>query len=232
MTWYGLGGSVLRAGTVLTIDEALDWMITRSDNGAAMALVRTVGGAHAVNARFRALGMWQSAFDDPLWTSPTDQLTLFTALAEGRAVSPEASEASLQVLARQQVADRIPRGLPANEAWIVAHKTGDDVDVLADSGIVATPSSAYVLSIIANRLSDTSARALFAAISAVVFATFVTDRTSSESGSSVYELLADAVGRGQLGDLPYERVSSRLEAFPRTDDRRALSGVLVSCGGS
>jgi len=196
------GGSVLDSGTVLSIDEALDWMITRSDNGAAIALVRTVGGGHAVNARFRALGMWQSAFDDPLWTSPADQLTLFTALAEGRAVSPEASAAALQVLARQQITDRIPRGLPGDEDWIVAHKTGDDVDVIADSGIVATPSSTYVLSLIANRLSGDQTRALFASISTIVYAAFATDSINSELESDVYRFLANGVSRGQPSGSP------------------------------
>jgi beta-lactamase class A len=220
------GGSVLSAGTVLSINEALDWMITRSDNGAAIALVRTVGGGHVVNARFRALGMWQSAFDDPLWTSPADQLTLFTALAEGRAVSSEASAAALQVLARQQITDRIPRGLPVDRAWTVAHKTGDDVDVIADSGIVATPSSTYVLSLIANRLSGNQTRALFASISALVYAAFATDSINSEFESNVYRFLANGVSLGQPTDLPDHGIPPTPTASARLSTKLSLA---VSC---
>ena len=80
-------------------------MITRSDNGSAMALVRSVGGPNVINARFRTLGMLQSVYDDTPRTSPADQLTLFTALAAGEAVSPEASAAALRLLASRSATD-------------------------------------------------------------------------------------------------------------------------------
>ncbi|MEA2660750.1 MAG: beta-lactamase class, partial [Chloroflexota bacterium] len=49
-------GSNEYPGTVLTIDEALEEMITYSDNGAALALVRVYGAA-ATNAALEAAGV-------------------------------------------------------------------------------------------------------------------------------------------------------------------------------
>jgi beta-lactamase class A len=190
------GGSAFAAGTFLYIEDALESMITRSDNGAAMALVRSVGGGNAVNARFRALGMLQSVYDDTPQTSPADQLTLFTALAAGEAVSPEASAAALRLLARQQVRDRIPQGLPANGDWFIAHKTGDFDDVIADSGIVVLPRSAYVLSLIVNAPTSSQTRALFGSISAAVYEVFARETSYAEFPSDLYLLFAEAA----LGD--------------------------------
>jgi beta-lactamase class A len=186
------GGSAFAAGTFLSIEDALESMITRSDNGSAMALVRSVGGGNVVNARFRSLGMPQTVYDDTPRTSPADQLTLFTALAAGEAVSPEASAAALRLLARQQVRDRIPQGLPANGDWFIAHKTGDYYDVIADSGIVVTPRSAYVLSLIANDPTSTRTRALFGSISAAVYEVFASETSYAEFPSDLYLLFAEA----------------------------------------
>jgi len=183
------GGSAFYPGNVLSVDDALDWMVTRSDNGASLALVRDLGGSATINARFQALGMWQSVFGGDAYTSPADQLRLFTELANGQAGSPEVSAEALALLAQQQVNDRIPQGLPPEDSWIVAHKTGDTDDVLADSGIVATPTSAYVITLFADHMQVyADARSDFATFSAAVYNAFLISTPAPTGGALYYHL--------------------------------------------
>src|SRR5918912_216253 len=67
------GCSSLSSGTVLSLREALDWTITRSDNGAALALVHRLGGQNALNATFSWLDMPRTSFGDEAQTTAADQ---------------------------------------------------------------------------------------------------------------------------------------------------------------
>jgi beta-lactamase class A len=166
------GGSAYYAGTSLSLDDALDSMITRSDNGVALALVGRLG-LNAVNDEFRALGMPNTRLEDDAWTTPRDQLTFFRALARGEVVSATASRSMLELLARQQINDRIPKGLPSDAPWRVAHKTGNWESALGDSGIIDTPHGAFALSILADDVvSAQDADATFARIAALTYAAF------------------------------------------------------------
>ncbi len=143
------GGSAYPAGESLSLADALDAMITRSDNGVALALIRRLG-LNAVNGEFQTLSMPHTRLIDDAWTTPRDQLSFFRQLARGEVVSASASRSMLDLLARQQINDRIPAGLPADGLWKVAHKTGNWTGSLADSGVVDTPSGAFVLSILSD----------------------------------------------------------------------------------
>jgi beta-lactamase class A len=143
------GGSAYAAGESLSLSDALDAMITRSDNGVALALIRRLG-LNAVNGEFQSLSMSNTRLVDDAWTTPRDQLAFFRQLARGEVVSAAASRSMLDLLARQQINDRIPAGLPSDGLWKVAHKTGNWTGSLADSGVVDTPSGAFVLSILSE----------------------------------------------------------------------------------
>ncbi len=143
------GGSAYAAGESLSLSDALDAMITRSDNGVALALIRRLG-LNAVNGEFQSLSMPNTRLVDDAWTTPRDQLSFFRQLARGEVVSTGASRSMLDLLARQQINDRIPAGLPSDGLWKVAHKTGNWTGSLADSGVVDTPSGAFVLSILSD----------------------------------------------------------------------------------
>jgi beta-lactamase class A len=143
------GGSAYAAGESLSLSDALDAMITRSDNGVALALIRRLG-LNAVNGEFQTLSMPHTRLIDDAWTTPRDQLSFFRQLARGEVVSASASRNMLDLLARQQINDRIPAGLPADGLWKVAHKTGNWTGSLADSGVIDTPSGAFVLSILSD----------------------------------------------------------------------------------
>src|SRR5919204_79922 len=119
-------GSYELVGTALSLDDALEQMITISDNGAAHALERIVG-ARQINDTLAALHIQpfrlaEDADEDNV-ASPRAIATLFTLLAQRRLISQAASDRMLKRLERQKINDRLPAALPAGT--VVAHKTGN-----------------------------------------------------------------------------------------------------------
>lgn len=130
-------GSFEPSGTVLTIDDALERMITVSDNGAALALVRTLG-PEQINATLAASKVdafrLAERYDEDNAASPRGVAAFFMLLAQRKLVSSAASARMLSRLERQQINDRLPAQLP--EGTRVAHKTGNLAGVVHDAGIV------------------------------------------------------------------------------------------------
>ena len=139
-------GSYEVAGTLLTVDEALEAMITISDNGTALAFWNTLGPAN-INATLQRLGL--AAFhiasdgNDDHTASARVIGQYFALLAQKKLVSPAASERMLARLERQQINDRLPSQLPSGT--VVAHKTGNLGFVTHDAGIIYTPSGPRVV---------------------------------------------------------------------------------------
>src|SRR3989442_801282 len=130
-------GAFEPAGTTMTLDEALERMITVSDNGAALALER-IFGPHQINLTLTSLGIQpftlaENDADDNV-ASPRAVANYFLLLAQHRLVSRAASDRMVQRLERQQVNDRLPAQLPAGT--LVAHKTGNLGFVPHDAGII------------------------------------------------------------------------------------------------
>src|SRR5919201_3988272 len=130
-------GSYELVGTTLSLDDALEQMITISDNGAAHALERIVG-ARQINDTLAALHIQpfrlaEDADEDNV-ASPRAIATLFTLLAQRRLISQAASDRMLKRLERQKINDRLPAALPAGT--VVAHKTGNIGFATHDAGII------------------------------------------------------------------------------------------------
>jgi beta-lactamase class A len=139
---YDLGTIDRPAGSPIELREALERMITISDNSSAILLTDRVGALN-INQDIQGLGMSHTRLRiDDLTTSPGDMLTFFEMLARGRGSSPEASAEMVHMLARQRVNDRIPRLLPRSA--VVAHKTGNLPGVVNDAGIVYAPGASFV----------------------------------------------------------------------------------------
>src|SRR4029077_12221468 len=104
-------GSFEDAGTQLTLDEALEAMITISDNGSALALWRILGGAN-IDATLEKAGIsdFHVALDDTEdnWATPRAIGTYFTLLARRQLISAAASDRMLARLERQEINDRLP----------------------------------------------------------------------------------------------------------------------------
>jgi beta-lactamase class A len=154
---YDLGTLDRPAGSTIGLDEALERMITFSDNSSAILLTDRVG-AFAVNQDLIRWGLPHTRLLlDDLSTSPADMLRFLEMVALGEAVSPRASREMVQLLAQQRVNDRIPSLLP--RGTVVAHKTGNLPGVVNDVGIVYAPSGPFVIAVLVDGTTDDAAAA-------------------------------------------------------------------------
>jgi beta-lactamase class A len=165
-----LDGSFEDAGTQLTLDEALEAMITISDNGSALALWRILGGAN-IDATLEKAGVknFHVAFDDTEdnWATPHAIGTYFTLLAKRQLISPAASDRMLARLERQQINDRLPAQLPPGV--VVAHKTGNLSGLAHDAGIIYTKSGPRVVVVMTWDAFDEDAANFISSIGSLVY---------------------------------------------------------------
>jgi beta-lactamase class A len=158
---YDLGTLDRPAGSKIRLADALERMITISDNSSAILLTDRVG-AFAINQDMRSIGLKHTRLiEDDLVTSPGDMLTFLEMLARGQGVSPRASAEMVQLMARQRVNDRIPRNLP--DSAIVAHKTGNLPGVVNDVGIVYTPDATFIVAVLVDETREEGRAALMTA---------------------------------------------------------------------
>src|SRR5206468_7995522 len=131
---YDSGTMELGPGETLSVAEALERMVTLSDNTSAILLGSRVGAGN-ISADLATLGMDTTHYSlERMTTSALDMLHLIEAVARGKAVSPASSADMLHLLLRQRVNDRLPRLLP--DEVRVAHKTGNLPGVVNDVGIL------------------------------------------------------------------------------------------------
>ena len=149
-------------GKSTTLRELCERMITVSSNLAANLLIEKLG---VENIRRQvetldATGMQvlrgvedNKAYDRGLNNTTTARalLQLLESIAQGKAVSPEASRQMVTILSHQQFSDAIPAGLPAGTA--VAHKTGDITRINHDAAIVYGPRP-FVLVILVRGMEE------------------------------------------------------------------------------
>lgn len=142
ITWDDIteDGSFYPAGAWLSVDEALEAMVTLSDNGSALALLRLAGGAPAVNALMRELDLGglriAERWEEENEATPRAVGSFFDRAVRGEMLSAAASARMLDRLKRQQVRDRIPAQLPQDT--VVAHKTGNLGYATHDAGVIWT----------------------------------------------------------------------------------------------
>jgi beta-lactamase class A len=181
------GAGVLRGlhdGLDLTVGDLIHLMIVLSDNTATNMLIGRVGTAR-VNRRLEAYGLRDTKLFRPTFrdghadvlpdlerefglgmTTPREMAQLMGLIAEGKAVSREASAAMLATLRRQQDRAMIPRLLPSDDRVQIGNKTGTDEEkhahrdgvkrhVRADAAIVTGPGFSYVIAIYARQIEDT-----------------------------------------------------------------------------
>ncbi|HUG55768.1 MAG TPA: serine hydrolase [Candidatus Limnocylindrales bacterium] len=162
--------SWLSAGATVTVDEALELMITVSDNATAVHFLRTLGpaaiGRALAEASIPGFHVTMAAGDEMTVTA-RGVGTFFTLLARGELVSPEASDRMLARLARQTVSDRLPAALP--DHVLVAHKTGNLPGLAHDAGIVVSVQGPRVVVALTAGARDPEATAFIARLGAVVY---------------------------------------------------------------
>jgi beta-lactamase class A len=94
----------------------------------------------------------QADFNPLNITTPHDIARYWHLLRLGQVVSPEASEAILEILRQQIVQDRIPWLLP--EGLTTANKTGNLYHVVHDSGVIFSPDGSMVVTVLSEGEPD------------------------------------------------------------------------------
>jgi beta-lactamase class A len=95
-------------------------------------------------------------------TTAADMATLFHLLLAGQVVSPEASHEMLDLLAEQQINDRLPAYLP--DGAVVAHKTGNLDGLVHDAGVVYTPAGPVIIAVLTEDVDEGVADDLMARV--------------------------------------------------------------------
>ncbi|HYC00670.1 MAG TPA: serine hydrolase [Candidatus Limnocylindrales bacterium] len=155
-------------GKTMMVRELAHHMIATSSNLATNLLLDVVGlqQAQATMARLglRGIDLLRGVEDEAAWEADVNNRITAEGLCdalrmieEGRAISPEASAAMLEILHQQRFKSGIPAGLPDDAR--VAHKTGEMSSVAHDGGIVYLGGrDAYVLVILTEWRPDTDGR--------------------------------------------------------------------------
>ncbi len=159
--------------------DAVMMMITISDNTATNLVIDALGENHqeklaAVNRRMQALGLkhtrllnklmsWKTKTDSAESirygvgvSSPADMVLLLEKLFRGELVDSAACHQMIDILARQQYNDMIPRFLPfeTSSDVNVAHKTGGVTSVRVDVGLVLSSRVKYAVAIFCDQIQD------------------------------------------------------------------------------
>lgn len=151
-------------GTSRPLEDLMRRMIVRSSNLATNILIEFVGAPNVMRL-MKSIGandikVLRGVEDDRAYhagmnntTTANDLLLVLKTVAERRAISPEASDAMLDILKAQEHNDGIPAGLPKEIR--VAHKTGSITKISHDAAVVYPDphSRPYVLVILTRGIS-------------------------------------------------------------------------------
>jgi beta-lactamase class A len=136
-----------------SVDEALDRILTISDNFAAVMLtekIKAIKGDDILNKTAKDLGMKNTVFGDELTTNAEDIAVFYNGLFKGTVVSKKASDAIIDKLSKSKINDRIPANLPPETK--IAHKTGDLALLRHDAGIVFLENNPYLIVLLSKNL--------------------------------------------------------------------------------
>ncbi|WP_179050269.1 serine hydrolase [Nostoc sp. TCL26-01] len=181
------------AGTQYPALEVATKMITISDNTATNILIARLGGIAALNERFRSWGLTTTVIRNQLpdlpgtnTTSPKELGSLMAMVSQGNLVSMRSRDQILDIMRRTQRDNLLPAGLGAGAR--VYHKTGDIGTVLADAGLIDTPTGKrYVVAVMVQRPNnDPRAEKLISSISRAAYQQFIqSEPTPSNTTSTV-----------------------------------------------
>jgi beta-lactamase class A len=149
-----------KAGTKQTVGDLLLLMMTQSDNVAANALVRTVGGPDRVNEVARSMGaedtlLYQKvssergavpALDNR--STPRDMATMMRQIAEGKAASEKSCGYMIDLMHEDKLDWWLDAGLP--DGVDAANKAGWLYRVYDEAGIVEEDDHHYVIAILSK----------------------------------------------------------------------------------
>lgn len=164
----------LTDGTItLSVDDALNQMITISHNYAALLLTERIG-LSSVDTFLKANGFKESKvginYENPT-TTAADIALFFEKLYKGEIINKVYSDKMLEILKKQQLNDKLPKYLP--DGVIMAHKTGEIEDFSHDSGIVFDKRGDYIIVTLSETDSPEVANEKISQVSNKVYSYFL-----------------------------------------------------------
>jgi len=160
----------------LSVNDALNKMITISDNYAALLLGARIR-LSKVESFLKINGFKESSVGTtgnmPM-TTAYDTAVFFEKLYSGKLINEEYSNKMLQLLKAQKLNNKIPKYLAPD--IVVAHKTGELDKYSHDAGIVYTQNGDYVIVVLSKSDDPNSAKNQIATISKAVFNYFQEDK--------------------------------------------------------
>ena len=154
-------------GSCFTRDELALRTGRYSDNTAAHILVRYLGGADALNAYAKSIGMTASALWVPNSTTPDDLTSAWVNTAIGRLGSAAVQHWLFPLLTHTANELGMPARLPPSA--MVVHKVGTLDGTENDSGYIVSGRTSYVLSVAVEGIDETSGWSLIAQISSRIW---------------------------------------------------------------
>jgi beta-lactamase class A len=163
-------------GTQYNALEVATKMITVSDNTATNMLIARLGGMEALNQRFRSWGLTTTMIRNQLpdlegtnTTSPKELANLMAIVNQGNFVSMRSRDLMLDIMRRTERDNLIPSGLESGARTY--HKTGDIGTMLADAGLIDTPTGKrYIAAVMVKRpTNDPRAEKLISSISRAAY---------------------------------------------------------------
>jgi len=134
-----------------------------SDNTAAFVLAELIG--QELQGNLDKLGMENTLMEENT-TTPKEMGDYLVKLYQNELVGKEYKEKILAALTETDFEDRIPQGVP--EYIQVAHKTGNEVQVYNDCGIILS-SNPYVLCILTKEVTEKEALEVIPKISRLIW---------------------------------------------------------------
>jgi beta-lactamase class A len=197
-------------GTRLTALEVATKMIIISDNTATNMLIHRLGGATALNDRFRSWGLSATIINNILpdlagtnTTSPRDLTMLMARLSQGELVSLRSRDRLLDIMRRTVNNSLLPTGIDAEAT--IAHKTGTINSLLGDAGLVDTPNGKrYMITVLVKHANtDAPAQDLIQQVSRSVYQTISQPAAKADQMPSTDPSVAPGASPAPLEDAGY-----------------------------
>lgn len=165
----------VRNNTYYSVADAIQNMITVSDNDSAITLY-THMGTDKITGFLKKYNFANSVFETPPKTTAKDITDYFNLLYNGRIVNRDYSIKMLQILIQQKLNDRIPKYLP--QEIKIAHKTGELDTFKHDAGIINGPNGDYILVVLTDTPDPQSAAENIAVLSQKIYDYFSNQRST------------------------------------------------------
>lgn len=135
-------------GDYLPVRDAVQAMVTRSDNTSAVLLLYLLS-PHRIDATLSALGLRDTSVNTTdLPTTATDMARLMEAVVVGRNIDPAYRDDMLRLLLAQETRSGIPSLLPKSVR--VGNKTGTWPGATHDVAFVDAPTGTYIIAILSD----------------------------------------------------------------------------------